>query len=77
MRFNLKNGLASQKKLSVSAVDFPRVNESYTGRYKTRSNYMFKFVVFFSIWKSLFYFFEENHECFVDSGNNGTYTGQY
>ncbi|KAL2490283.1 Carotenoid 9 [Abeliophyllum distichum] len=32
MRFNLKNGLASQKKLSVSAVDFPRVNESYTGR---------------------------------------------
>nr|AXQ60417.1 carotenoid cleavage dioxygenase 1 [Osmanthus fragrans] len=32
MRFNLKNGLASQKKLSVSAVDFPRVNESYTAR---------------------------------------------
>ncbi|XP_022869441.1 carotenoid 9,10(9',10')-cleavage dioxygenase-like [Olea europaea var. sylvestris] len=32
MRFNLKNGLASQKKLSVSAVDFPRVNESYTTR---------------------------------------------
>ncbi|KAK6119248.1 hypothetical protein DH2020_047011 [Rehmannia glutinosa] len=32
MRFNLKNGLASQKRLSVSAVDFPRVNESYTGR---------------------------------------------
>ncbi|KAJ4970518.1 hypothetical protein NE237_003617 [Protea cynaroides] len=32
MRFNLKTGLASQKKLSVSAVDFPRVNESYTGR---------------------------------------------
>lgn len=32
MRFNLKNGLATEKKLSVSAVDFPRVNESYTGR---------------------------------------------
>ncbi|KAL2468948.1 Carotenoid 9 [Forsythia ovata] len=32
MRFNLKNGLALQKKLSASAVDFPRVNESYTGR---------------------------------------------
>ncbi|KAG5539063.1 hypothetical protein RHGRI_019574 [Rhododendron griersonianum] len=32
MRFNMKTGLASQKKLSVSAVDFPRVNESYTGR---------------------------------------------
>ncbi|XP_042061398.1 carotenoid 9,10(9',10')-cleavage dioxygenase-like [Salvia splendens] len=32
MRFNLKNGLASQKKLSESSVDFPRVNESYTGR---------------------------------------------
>jgi carotenoid cleavage dioxygenase len=32
MRFNLKTGLASQKKLSASGVDFPRVNESYTGR---------------------------------------------
>ncbi|KAM1158058.1 hypothetical protein FF1_028593 [Malus domestica] len=32
MRFNLKTGLASQKKLSEAAVDFPRVNESYTGR---------------------------------------------
>ncbi|KAL0464433.1 UNVERIFIED_CONTAM: Carotenoid 9,10(9',10')-cleavage dioxygenase 1, partial [Sesamum latifolium] len=32
MRFNLKSGLASQKRLSASAVDFPRVNESYTGR---------------------------------------------
>ncbi|XP_042484115.1 carotenoid 9,10(9',10')-cleavage dioxygenase 1 [Macadamia integrifolia] len=32
MRFNLKTGVASQKKLSTSAVDFPRVNESYTGR---------------------------------------------
>ncbi|KAL3537442.1 hypothetical protein ACH5RR_000808 [Cinchona calisaya] len=32
MRFNMKTGLASQKKLSESAVDFPRVNESYTGR---------------------------------------------
>lgn len=33
MRFNLKTGQASQKKLSESAVDFPRVNGSYTGRY--------------------------------------------
>ncbi|KAK2992345.1 hypothetical protein RJ640_015433 [Escallonia rubra] len=32
MRFNIKSGLASQKKLSASAVEFPRVNESYTGR---------------------------------------------
>ncbi|KAK2637048.1 hypothetical protein Ddye_031840 [Dipteronia dyeriana] len=32
MRFNMKTGLASQKKLSASAVDFPRVNECYTGR---------------------------------------------
>ncbi|PRQ54664.1 putative carotenoid oxygenase [Rosa chinensis] len=32
MRFNLKTGLATQKKLSESDVDFPRVNESYTGR---------------------------------------------
>ncbi|XP_044491231.1 carotenoid 9,10(9',10')-cleavage dioxygenase 1-like [Mangifera indica] len=32
MRFNLKTGLASQKKLSEPAVDFPRVNECYTGR---------------------------------------------
>ncbi|OIW07986.1 hypothetical protein TanjilG_20087 [Lupinus angustifolius] len=32
MRFNIKTGEASQKKLSASAVDFPRVNESYTGR---------------------------------------------
>ncbi|XVF33731.1 hypothetical protein REPUB_Repub17cG0193700 [Reevesia pubescens] len=32
MRFNMKSGLASQKKLSASAVDFPRVNEYYTGR---------------------------------------------
>lgn len=33
MRFNMKTGLASQKQLSASAVDFPRVNENYTGRY--------------------------------------------
>ena len=33
MRFNMKTGVASQKKLSESAVDFPRVNESYTGRF--------------------------------------------
>ncbi|KAL5719982.1 Dixin [Ranunculus cassubicifolius] len=32
MRFNMNTGLASQKKLSASTVDFPRVNESYTGR---------------------------------------------
>ncbi|KAM7472514.1 hypothetical protein LguiA_010697 [Lonicera macranthoides] len=32
MRFNMKTGIASQKKLSASAVDFPRVNESYIGR---------------------------------------------
>lgn len=32
MRFNMKSGQASQKKLSASAVDFPRINESYTGR---------------------------------------------
>ncbi|XP_031375049.1 carotenoid 9,10(9',10')-cleavage dioxygenase 1-like [Punica granatum] len=32
MRFNMKTGLASQKKLSESAVEFPRINETYTGR---------------------------------------------
>lgn len=32
MRFNMKTGKASQKQLSLSAVDFPRVNEKYTGR---------------------------------------------
>ncbi|KAG6421840.1 hypothetical protein SASPL_118399 [Salvia splendens] len=32
MRFNLKSGQASQKRLSASAVDFPIVNERYTGR---------------------------------------------
>ncbi|KAJ8492688.1 hypothetical protein OPV22_014409 [Ensete ventricosum] len=32
MRFNMKSGAASQKQLSVSAVDFPRINESYTVR---------------------------------------------
>nr|ABS19630.2 carotenoid cleavage dioxygenase [Bixa orellana] len=32
MRFNMKTGEASQKQLSASAVEFPRVNESYTGR---------------------------------------------
>ncbi|KAJ3673008.1 hypothetical protein LUZ60_006382 [Juncus effusus] len=32
MRFNMKTGEASQKQLSVSAVDFPRINENYTGR---------------------------------------------
>ncbi|XP_009589880.1 carotenoid 9,10(9',10')-cleavage dioxygenase 1-like isoform X2 [Nicotiana tomentosiformis] len=47
MRFNIKTGLASQKKLSESAVDFPRVNENYTGRkqryvYGTILNHMAK-----------------------------------
>ncbi|XP_021890809.1 carotenoid 9,10(9',10')-cleavage dioxygenase 1-like [Carica papaya] len=32
MRFNMKTGEATQKKLSAPAVDFPRVNEFYTGR---------------------------------------------
>ncbi|XP_030474238.1 carotenoid 9,10(9',10')-cleavage dioxygenase 1 [Syzygium oleosum] len=32
MRFNMKTGLASQKKRSAPAVDFPRINECYTGR---------------------------------------------
>lgn len=32
MHFNLKSGKASQKKLSESAVDFPRINEKYIGR---------------------------------------------
>ncbi|XP_078435749.1 carotenoid 9,10(9',10')-cleavage dioxygenase-like [Wolffia australiana] len=32
MRFNMKNGSASQRQLSGSTVDFPRINESYTGR---------------------------------------------
>lgn len=38
MRFNLKTGLASQKRLSASAVDFPRLNECYTGRYISAVN---------------------------------------
>ncbi|KAJ3673009.1 hypothetical protein LUZ60_006383 [Juncus effusus] len=32
MRFNMKTGEASQKQLSVSAVEFPRINENCTGR---------------------------------------------
>uniref|UniRef100_A0AB38Z7G1 carotenoid 9,10-dioxygenase n=1 Tax=Paeonia suffruticosa TaxID=45171 RepID=A0AB38Z7G1_PAESU len=32
MRFNMKTGLASQRKLSASAVDFPKINESHTSR---------------------------------------------
>lgn len=32
LRFNLKTGCASQKQLSVSSVDFPRINEKHTGR---------------------------------------------
>ncbi|KAM0048156.1 putative carotenoid oxygenase [Helianthus debilis subsp. tardiflorus] len=31
MRFNMETGIASQKKLSESAVDFPKVNQFYTG----------------------------------------------
>ncbi|KAI3934982.1 hypothetical protein MKW98_009901 [Papaver atlanticum] len=34
MRFNMRNGLASQKKkLSISYVDLPRINDNYIGRY--------------------------------------------
>ncbi|KAH7570654.1 hypothetical protein JRO89_XS05G0151500 [Xanthoceras sorbifolium] len=32
MKFNMKTGLASQKKLSAPSVDFPRIHERYTGR---------------------------------------------
>ncbi|XP_062115359.1 carotenoid 9,10(9',10')-cleavage dioxygenase 1-like [Humulus lupulus] len=32
LRFNLKTGLASQRKLSASTVEFPRINESHTTR---------------------------------------------
>ncbi|KAI3845674.1 hypothetical protein MKX03_006654 [Papaver bracteatum] len=32
MRFNMKTGLASQKKLSDPSVDLPRVNDKYIGR---------------------------------------------
>lgn len=32
MRFNMKTGAATQKELSAPAVDFPRINENYTGR---------------------------------------------
>ncbi|CAH2033460.1 unnamed protein product [Thlaspi arvense] len=32
MRFNMKTGSASQKKLSASAVAFPRINEGYIGK---------------------------------------------
>ncbi|XP_075645811.1 carotenoid 9,10(9',10')-cleavage dioxygenase 1-like [Castanea sativa] len=38
MRFNMKTGLALQKKLSASVVELPRVNESYTGR---RTRYVY------------------------------------
>lgn len=43
MRFNMKSGQASQKKLSASAVDFPRINESYTGRSEA-TLFMFYFI---------------------------------
>ena len=51
MRFNMKTGVASQKKLSESAVDFPRVNESYTGRCastlcSSRVEYIFCFIIY-------------------------------
>nr|C3VEQ4.1 RecName: Full=Carotenoid 9,10(9',10')-cleavage dioxygenase 1; AltName: Full=Carotenoid cleavage dioxygenase 1; Short=OgCCD1 [Oncidium hybrid cultivar]ACP27629.1 carotenoid cleavage dioxygenase [Oncidium hybrid cultivar] len=32
MRFNMKTGAATQKELSAPMVDFPRINENYTGR---------------------------------------------
>uniref|UniRef100_A0A803Q8G7 carotenoid 9,10-dioxygenase n=1 Tax=Cannabis sativa TaxID=3483 RepID=A0A803Q8G7_CANSA len=32
MRFNMKTGLATQKQLSASALDFSRMNESYIDR---------------------------------------------
>ncbi|KAJ6834431.1 carotenoid 9,10(9',10')-cleavage dioxygenase [Iris pallida] len=32
MRFNMKTGAASQRQLSISSVDFPRINERYTTR---------------------------------------------
>ncbi|KAK4591927.1 hypothetical protein RGQ29_016412 [Quercus rubra] len=38
MRFNMKTGLALQKKLSASVVELPRVNESYIGR---RTRYVY------------------------------------
>ncbi|KAK4782885.1 hypothetical protein SAY86_007259 [Trapa natans] len=36
MRLNMKTGLASQKKLSVPAIEFPKINESYACRSKTQ-----------------------------------------
>ncbi|KAJ4762783.1 Carotenoid cleavage dioxygenase [Rhynchospora pubera] len=42
MRFNMKTGEASQNQLSFSAVDFPQINHSYTGR-KQRYVYCTKF----------------------------------
>uniref|UniRef100_A0A2N9I0T9 carotenoid 9,10-dioxygenase n=1 Tax=Fagus sylvatica TaxID=28930 RepID=A0A2N9I0T9_FAGSY len=47
MRFNMKTGLASQKKLSASVVEFPRVNESFIGR---RQRYVYG-TILDSIWK--------------------------
>ncbi|XP_078436385.1 carotenoid 9,10(9',10')-cleavage dioxygenase-like [Wolffia australiana] len=32
MRFNMKSGAATQRQLSISIVDFPRINESFIGR---------------------------------------------
>ena len=57
MRFNLKTGAASQKQLSVSSVEFPRINENYNGRYNfTRVSTAEKFWItdfFFSFLRQL------------------------
>nr|UBZ25138.1 carotenoid cleavage dioxygenase 2L [Crocus sativus] len=54
MRFNLKTGITSQKQLSVPSVDFPRINQSYTGRkqqyvYCTLGNTKIKGIVKFDL----------------------------
>lgn len=49
MRFNMKTGLASQKELSAPAVDFPRVNEYYTGRYLDLTVPLVKFFIIHSV----------------------------
>ncbi|XVF17387.1 hypothetical protein REPUB_Repub10bG0117300 [Reevesia pubescens] len=38
MRFNMKSGLTSQKKLSASVVDFPQVNKYYTDILEARDS---------------------------------------
>ncbi|GAB2211275.1 hypothetical protein Droror1_Dr00016568 [Drosera rotundifolia] len=37
MRVNMKTGLASQRKLSALAVEFPHINQQYTGSHKVSS----------------------------------------